>query len=113
MDNMSFQFDEILKGYLKNSRIEDDRFLFLKIAEALHQLVDFEKAKTTFMISQADYESYIEGLTEEDDGEASCCGVIWRIENELMLKAYDIQELTIFGEPHLKFLCYDATAAEL
>ena len=112
MDNMSFQFEKILKAYLKNNRIEDDRFLFLKIAEALHQMVDFEKAKTTFVISQADYESYIKELKEGEDREASCCGVVEQIEEDSMIKVYDIQELIIFGEPHLKLLCYDVTAAE-
>ena len=112
MDNKSFQFEKILNGYLKNDSIEDDRFLFLKIAEALHQLVDFEKAKTAFAISQADYENYIQELKEAENGEASCLGVVDQIEEDWMVKVYDIQELTIFGEPHLKLLCYDATAAE-
>lgn len=112
MDNTSFQFDEILRSYRNNIVIGDDKFLFLKMAEALHHLVDFEKAKTTFVISQAEYESYIKVLKEGEDREASYCGVIEQIEEDLMVKVYDIQELIIFGEPHLKLLCYDTTSAE-
>lgn len=110
MTDHTFRIDETLRDYGNNTQINQDNFFNLRIAASLQDLVDLNRSKCTYLMDKEEYDSYLKDLSDE---ESTFIGVVERFEFNMQVKVYDVQEISIFGESKIKFLCYDKMEADV